>query len=275
MLLFPVGGFTPQYLKEHKELRINFMNTPSDYTLVNKVALVTGSGSGIGYVIAERLLAKGAKVALHYRSSHNGVQQLVTDYGEDRCYPVQSDFTAPGSAQQVFDSVWSWQQRVDILVNNAALIEPVASIDEIDEDTLNRTLQANFVTHFLLSKLILSKMRNLGNGRIVSISSIGVKYNGSPNTAHYMISKAALEAGTLALAKAGAADNVLVNVVRAGVTRTPAHGRLGRHDLTAREKLIPLGRAAEPIEIAELILFLVSPLNTYITGAVLPVAGGE
>jgi len=73
----------------------------------------------------------------------------------------------------------------------------------------------------------------------------------------------------------GASSGVMVNVIRAGVTRTSAHQRLGRHDLTDREALIPLGRSADPSEIAEAVLFLVSPLNTYLTGAIVPVAGGE
>ena len=93
--------------------------------------------------------------------------------------------------------------------------------------------------------------------------------------AHYMASKAALEAGTLALAKHAANSGVLVNIVRAGVTKTFAHQRIGRDDLSARESLIPLGRAADPSEIAEVVAFLVSPLNTYMTGAIVPVAGGE
>ena len=251
------------------------MNTASGYPLVGKVALVTGAGRGIGYAIADRLLAAGAKVALHYHSSEEGVRQLVSQYGDDQCYLVQADFGTPSSYHQVFDAVWSWQQRIDVLVNNAALIEPVESIDDISEEVLNITMQVNFVSPFLLSKLVLRKMRQAHGGRIVSISSIGVKYCGSPQTVHYMVSKAALESGTLALAKAGASDGVLVNVVRAGVTRTSLHRRLGRGDLATREVLIPLGRAAEADEIAEAVLFLVSPNNTYVTGAILPVAGGE
>lgn len=240
-----------------------------------KVALVTGAGSGIGFAIASRLLAAGAKVALHYRSSSDGIDMLTANFGENQCYPLQADFAIPGSSEEVFRAFWSWEQRIDILVNNAALIEPVGSIDEIGEKDLIRMMQVNFATPFLLTKMFISQMRQARNGRIASISSIGVKYAGSPQTAHYMASKAALEAGMMALAKAAASDGILVNIVRAGVTRTEAHERLGRHDLASRQALIPLGRAAEAHEIAEAVMFLVSPLNTYITGAILPVAGGE
>ena len=237
--------------------------------------MVTGAGGGIGYAIAERLLAVGANVALHYFSSGERVRELAQRYGEERCHLVQADFATPYSSQHVFDEVWSWRHQIDVLVNNAALIESVRSIEEISADDLTTMMQVNFVAPFLLTNMILGKMCQAGSGRIVSISSIGVKYAGSSHTAHYMASKAALEAGTLALGKAGAYAGVLVNVVRAGVTRTLAHERLGRHDLASREEKIPLGRAAEPSEIAEAVLFLVSPLNTYVTGAILPVAGGE
>lgn len=251
------------------------MRPTSDLLLAQKVALVTGAGSGIGKAIAERLLTAGAKVALHYRSSLEGVQQLATKYGEERCYVIQADFATPSSAQELFAAVWAWQQQLDILVNNAALVTLVASVEAINESDLIEMMQINFVAPFILGKLALSKMRQKRSGRIVSISSIGVKYGGSPQTAHYMASKTALEAGTLALAKSGTPDGVLVNVIRAGVTRTSVHKRLKRNDLTKREALIPLGRAAEPSEIAEAVLFLVSPQNTYISGTILPVAGGE
>ncbi len=251
------------------------MGTISHFRLEETIALVTGASSGIGCAIAGRLLSAGGKVALHYHSTDQRVQELAAKYGDEQCRLVQADFSTPASSRIVFESVWSWHNRIDVLVNNAALIEPVTSIDDIDEMDLTRTMQVNFMTPFLLTKMIVAKMRKAQNGRVVSISSIGVKYAGSPQTAHYMASKAALEAGTLALAKVAAPDGVLVNVVRAGVTRTEAHQRLGRHDLASREALIPLGRAAEPDEIANAVLFLISPLNTYITGVILPVAGGE
>ncbi len=251
------------------------MGTTSDSLLEDKIALVTGASGDIGYAISAQLLAAGARVALHYHSSEQGLQQLLAQYGDQRCRLVQADFSTQASSTILFDFVWSWQHRIDVFVNNAALIERVESIEEIDEKDLTRMMQVNFVTPFLLSKMIVGKMRQTHSGRVVSVSSIGVKYAGSPQTAHYMASKAASEAGMLALAKSAASDGVLVNIVRAGVTRTQAHKKLGRHDLAAREKLIPLGRAAEPDEIAEAVFFLVSPHNTYVTGVILPVAGGE
>ncbi len=90
-----------------------------------------------------------------------------------------------------------------------------------------------------------------------------------------MASMAALEAGLLALATADVSDGVLVNVVRAGVARILAHKHLGRLDMFPGEEETPLGRVVEPVGFAEVVLFLFSPLNTCVAGAILPVAGGE
>ncbi|MEE3229326.1 MAG: SDR family oxidoreductase [Chloroflexota bacterium] len=247
----------------------------NELSLTGKTALVTGAGGGIGSAIVERLIKAGASVALHYHTSEERVLQLQKLYGDNICYLTRADFADTQSVQEVLDDVWSWKQKIDILINNAALIESVESIDNISEQDLIKAMQVNFIAPFLLAKKVLQKMNHEGYGRITSISSIAVKYAGSPQMAHYMASKAALEAGMLALAKHAATSGVLVNVVRAGVTKTDAHQRIGRDDLSARESLIPIGRAADPSEIAEVVAFLVSPLNTYMTGAIVPVAGGE
>ena len=247
----------------------------NELSLTGKTALVTGASGGIGSAIVERLIKAGASVALHYHTSEERVLQLQKLYGDNICYLTRADFADTQSVQEVLDDVWSWKQKIDILINNAALIEPVESIDNISEQDLIKAMKVNFIAPFLLAKKVLQKMNHEGYGRITSISSIAVKYAGSPQMAHYMASKAALEAGMLALAKHAATSGVLVNVVRAGVTKTDAHQRIGRDDLSARESLIPIGRAADPSEIAEVVAFLVSPLNTYMTGAIVPVAGGE
>jgi 3-oxoacyl-[acyl-carrier protein] reductase len=242
--------------------------------LQQKTALVTGAGKGIGHEISKLLLEAGANVAAHYRSSRDGVEKLVSACGPERCLAVKADFDEVSAPRDLFQTVWNWRNRIDILVNCAALIEGIDSLDLVEEEHLVRSFRINAAAPFLLSKLVLKEMRRAKSGRILSISSIGVKFAGSPQTAHYMISKAAMEAATLALAKAAAPDGVLVNILRAGVTRTTVHDRLGR-DMSARESLIPMKRAADPHEISAAVLFLVSPANTYITGAIIPVSGGE
>jgi 3-oxoacyl-[acyl-carrier protein] reductase len=247
----------------------------SNNSFEGMTALVTGGGSGLGYAISKALLELGARVAIHYHSSQAGAQHLLDLYGEAKCFLIQADFSDSDSSRSVFQGVIARYGVIDILVNNAAWIEAVEDIDRIDSNLMERSFRVNSIAPFILGKLALKGMQERKSGRIVSVSSIGVKYSGSNKTAHYMISKAALEAGTLALAKAAASDGVLINVVRAGMTRTGLHERLGRTDMSSREALIPLGRMAEPDEIAKTVIFLVSPLNTYITGCIIPVAGGE
>jgi 3-oxoacyl-[acyl-carrier protein] reductase len=243
--------------------------------LCGKTALITGAGSGIGYGIAEELLAAGASVGLHYRSNQKGIERLSATYGDEKCFAIQADFEDPSSPEEILSAVHARFQNLDILINNAAWIEPRNWASEIDEAVLVKTFRINTIAPLILSKLALEKMRRAKSGRIVTISTIGVKYSGSTETLHYAASKAALETAMLGLAKAVASEGILINVVRAGVTRTAAHERLGRTDMASREAMIPLKRAAEPDEIAKVVTFLVSPLNTYMTGCIVPVAGGE
>jgi len=239
-----------------------------------RVALVTGASGEIGAEVASQLLAHGVCVALHYRSYRERLDIITEGHESDSYCEIQADLDHASGAKDLFDSVISWRERLDIVVNCAATVRGVPSLEMVDDALLLESFRVNCVAPFLLAKWACGPMRLHGWGRIVNVSSIGVKFAGTPQTAHYMISKAALEAATLALAKAVAPDGILVNAVRAGVTRTSVHQRLGR-DLRAREELIPMKRAAEPSEIARVVLFLVSSMNTYLTGAVIPVAGGE
>ena len=133
----------------------------------------------------------------------------------------------------------------------------------------------NVKAPWLLSRAAIDIMSKQGYGRIVNISSVGVKFDGSIATMHYSASKGALETLTMSFAKAGAPHNVLVNAVRAGVTDTEFHAKLNRPDLSKRINLVPLKRLAEPKEIAEAVLFLAGNQSSYVTGTILTVAGGE
>ena len=105
----------------------------NELSLTGKTALVTGASGGIGSAIVERLIKAGASVALHYHTSEERVLQLQKLYGDNICYLTRADFADTQSVQEVLDDVWSWKQKIDILINNAALIEPVKSIDDISE----------------------------------------------------------------------------------------------------------------------------------------------
>jgi NAD(P)-dependent dehydrogenase (short-subunit alcohol dehydrogenase family) len=238
-----------------------------------KHVLVTGASGGIGGQVARDLLEDGAFVGAHFFSNAAGAEALL-ERAPDRCHIFRADLSQAGEADRLFTSFLAWSAgRIDALVNCAGVARSVP-LEELTEAALDETFAVNVRAPFLLACAALRVMKAQGAGRIVNVSSIGVAYGGSPKTAHYSASKAALEAMTRSLAKAGAPHGVLVNAVRAGVTDTAFHAKLGR-DLAERVSLIPLGRAARPEEISSVVRFLLGPGSSFMTGAIVPVAGGE
>jgi len=240
-----------------------------------KKVLVTGASSGIGFQIAQDFLEKGASVGVHYRSNEQGARELMSVGVPGQCQIFQADFHNSQNAFRLWDEFYAWANGIDVLVNNAGEAVAPVPFEELSEESWDNTFQVNVKAAFLLSRAALSEMKKQRSGRIISISSIGLKFGGGINTVHYSASKAALEALTNALAKAGAPFNVLANTVRAGVTDTPMHKKIGRTDLSDRSTLIPLKRLADTTEISDAVQFLAGDHSTFITGTVLTVAGGE
>lgn len=241
----------------------------------DKIVLVTGAGGGIGGPVARRFLAAGACVALHYRSRRDAVERIAATAQEGTCRVLQADFARSAEIRRMWSEFLSWKGSVDVVVNCAAEVPDPRPLSDLSEDAWDRAFQVNLKAAFLLSQLALRAMKERKSGRILHLSSIGVKFGGGATTAHYSASKAALEALVLSLAKEAAPHNVLVNAIRVGVTDTGLHRSIGRGDLADRVKLIPLKRAADPEEIASTVFFLASPESSFITGSVLTAAGGE
>ena len=164
-----------------------------------------------------------------------------------------------------------------MLVNNAGGVYGARDVLTLDEESWDKTFALNTTASFFLARDAFLYMKNHGGGRIINISSISAKYGGSPTTIHYGAAKAALDAVTKGLAKAGAPYNILVNSVRGGVIDTPFHKKIHRDkkSLEERIKLIPLKRMGEPIDVARVVLFLASDAGSYITGEIFTVAGGD
>lgn len=241
----------------------------------DKRILVTGASGGIGFQIACDFLKRGASVGAHYCHNQAGARRLLDYAAPGQCQIFQADFSHSDDVLRLWDEFMNWSGRIDVLVNNAGEATQPAPIDELTEAAWDKTFQVNLKAPFLLSRAALSVMSKQCSGRIINISSIGVKFGGSPVTVHYSASKAALEAITKSFAKAGAPFNVLVNAVQAGVTDTPLHKKVGKTDLSRRISLVPLKRLAKPSEISNMVLFLASEESSYITGTVVSVAGGE
>lgn len=233
-----------------------------------KTILVTGANSGIGLAIAKLFLAKEFRVIAHYHQDKHNLDMI----NNQNLVLLQADLSNPDESATLIINAFNISKTIDVLVNNAGIYLATDSFENQTIDILEMALNINLKAPFILSKEYLTKMKAHQYGKIINISSIGVKYGGSPLAASYTISKAALEQMTLNLAKEAAKYNILVNILRVGVVNTPFHQ--GK-DLKKRAEMIPLKKAAEPEEIAEYVLFLGSDQNSYTTGSIITIAGGE
>ena len=236
-----------------------------------KNVIVTGSNGGIGYAIVEKFLKNNYKVFAHYHRSKNNINQLKSK----NLVIIQADLSIEKECKELFRKCLNSTSKLDSLINNAGTMIISEDIEFINIDDYDYVMNLNLKAPFILSQCALSKMRKQKYGRIVNISSIGVKYGGNPSSATYTISKSALEALTILFAKTGTPNGILVNSIRAGLTNTKFLKHNLKKNISDRIKLIPAKRMAEPFEIAESVFYLGSEQNTYISGSVLTISGGE
>ena len=236
-----------------------------------KTVLITGANSGIGFATAKLFLENGYKVFAHYHNSKDSLEKIESS----RLVLFQSDLNNLIETDELFRSVLKYTSTLDVLVNNAGVYHSVSNFNELTLESLDNTLNVNLKSPFLLSKNYLELMKKYNRGRIINISSIGVKYGGSVNSMNYTISKSALETMSTSFAKEGAKYNILVNALRVGATDTNIHLSSKNKNMSKRIDMIPLKRMAQPEEIAEYILFLSSDKSSFTTGSILTIAGGE
>ena len=232
-----------------------------------KRVLVTGGGSGIGLACVKRFAEAGYPVTAHYRENGEALFPLR----ERGVEAVRGDFSDEKGVEDFLGRLGD----VDILVNNAASYHTADAFESLALGDVEALFRTNLYAPLRLCQAFYPAMRQRKWGRIVNVSSIGVKYGGNPASVHYTMSKAALETLTLSLGRAGAADNVLVNAVRAGVTDTRFHRHNPGKDMAGRVAMIPARRMAAAEEVAEAVFFLGSEQNGFVTGETLAVAGGE
>lgn len=242
--------------------------------LSGRVALITGGGQGLGQATARVLHQAGAKVAVNYFPDEAGVNRqraeaTVAELGPE-AIAVPGDVRDRTQVAQCLDAVVERFGRLDILINNAAVIRD-RTAKKMTPEEWQVVIDTNLTGVFQMSQAAFSRLSE--GGRIVNMASISgvVGFFGQAN---YSASKAGVIALTKVLSKEFAARRITVNAVAPGVVLTemgltiPEENR--RHMLTQ----IPLGRFAEPHEIAHAIVFLCSDLATYITGQTLHVNGG-
>jgi 3-oxoacyl-[acyl-carrier protein] reductase len=234
---------------------------------VSRSVLVTGGNRGIGLAIARALADAGDKVAITYRSG-----QPPADLTERGCLPVKCDITDPEQVEQAYKEVEAAHGPVRVLVANAGITRDQLLL-RMSEDDFSAVLETNLTGTFRVVKRAARGMLRARAGRIVLISSV-VGMLGSAGQANYAASKAALVGFGRSIARELGSRGITCNIVAPGFVETDMTRALSEERRDAILGQVPLGRYAEPEELAAVVRFLASDDAAYITGAVIPVDGG-
>jgi NAD(P)-dependent dehydrogenase (short-subunit alcohol dehydrogenase family) len=243
--------------------------------LTGLATIVTGADSGIGKAVALAFAREGADVVISYLDAHDDAKQtiaLVEAEGR-RAVVAAGDLRDERHCRRIVEQTRDELGRVDVLVNNAAYQQRFDAVEEVSTDEWERTLRTNVTATFWMCREAVKSMEP--GASIINVSSIQARQP-SANLLAYATTKGALVTYSQALSGMLAARGIRVNVVAPGPVWTPLVAAT-----TDPERLstfggdTPLGRPAQPAELAPAFVFLASPAASYITGAVIPVTGGE
>lgn len=246
-----------------------------------KVMLITGASRGIGAATARLAAAEGYALCLNFHRRQDAAQQLLQELKSagTHAIAVAADVADEAQVTQLYAAIDKEFGRLDVLVNNAGMLERQMRLDEMDAARLMRVFAVNVTGSFLCAREAVKRMstRYGGNGgAIVNISSIAAKLGAPGEYIDYAAAKGAIDSMTLGLAKEVAAEGIRVNAVRPGVIRTDIHASGGEPGRVERVKAsVPMGRGGEAEEVAEAILWLASEKASYASGALLDVSGGR
>lgn len=241
--------------------------------LKGRSAVVTGGASGIGLAVSRRLAEAGASVIMASLDA-GGSQALIADH--PRAVYVETDITKQGSIDVLIGQAVSRHGGIDILVNNAG-IYPLKAFDDVDASFWDKVFDLNVKATFFASQAASRQMKLQGRGgAIINLASI-CAHKPMVNLSAYDSSKGAIIALTRNIAKELAGSGIRANSISPGLTATPGNLEpelYRQHQENGVLGNIPLGRPAEPFEIAGAALFLASPMASYVTGIDLKVDGG-
>ena len=247
---------------------------------MNKVAIITGGGSGIGAATARKMAQEGAKIVL--ADLHPG--NLAKMDGELKaanypCLPFQVDVSDEANVREMVERVRDYFGGIDLLVNNAGISPKHAgkkqTLWEMSVAEWDKVMAVNIRGAFLCSRYVVPEMIKRGGGAIVNVSSQAAKAGSVITGGHYVISKAGVVGLTKILARETAEYGIRVNAVAPGRIDTPMIWDVPPEVNEQVRKNIPLRRLGTPEEVAEGILFLLSASSSFITGFVMDINGGS
>jgi len=242
--------------------------------LQGRVAVVTGGAQGIGYAVAERMLASGASVALWDSNEERLAQARQSLAALGPLATMVVEVTDEASVDAAVQSTLGGLGRLDILINSAGITGGNATTWELAPDVWRRVIEVNLVGCYLTCRAVVPHMIEAGYGRIVNIASVAGK-EGNPNASHYSASKAGLIGLTKSLGKELARTGVLVNAVTPAAARTPIFDSMKQEHIDFMLSKIPMGRFLEVGEAASMIAWLASEDCAFSTGAVFDLSGGR
>jgi NAD(P)-dependent dehydrogenase (short-subunit alcohol dehydrogenase family) len=242
------------------------------FELTGQTAMVTGAGAGIGEVIASRLAAAGARVAVADLDP-DAAEAIAEKIGAG-AFAVPADVTDVQQVQAAIARVLEVAGSLEILVNNAGIAGRAAPIWEQTDAEWHRVMNLNINAPFYLCRAVLPHMRARGYGRIVNIASIAGK-EGNPNMVAYSASKAALIGLTKSIAKEVATEGICINAVTPAVIRTRLLEQLTQAQVDYMVQRIPMKRTGQPEEVAAVVHFLSSRDCSFVTGQCYDVSGGR
>ena len=251
--------------------------TANPFSLVGKIALVTGAGQGLGLEIAKALATSGAIVLVNGRNQESLQQAVatitITSLG-GTASPLQLDITDETAVQKTFIEIRDQYARLDILVNNVGMRDR-RQLFEFETDAVRRLFEANLIAPFNLSREAAKLMIEQGEGRIINITSIAGSI-ADAGDAVYTTAKGGVEALTRTLAAELGIFGITVNGIAPGFFATESNAEAIANQEVANwlKKRTSLGRWGEPKEIAGAVVFLASKAASYITGQILAIDGG-
>src|SRR5580658_4935972 len=250
-------------------------------TTIRPAVVITGGSRGIGAAIARLLGASGYSVALNYAKDVNAAREVLTNLTSagSRAVAIQGDISREADVLRLFEIAERELGPIRALVNNAAITGGFARVQDIDSAALTQMLAVNVAGSMLCAREAVRRMstkRGGSGGSIVNISSIAARTGSAGEWVHYAASKGAINTFTIGLAREVATEGIRVNAVAPGLVDTELHAANGEPGRLQRLMgTVPMARPGTPSEVAEGVVWLLSPAASFTTGAILEIGGGR